>query len=273
MEPQTIQEKPSTKQSFKEALREIRSIRFTTYEKVWMISLSVLALVLSILLPEDDVRFDNGFVASGVLITILYLFDVLIGNFCELLFSKQIRWAFLLYNVVELIEIAVLILTGSRFASMATAIFYWIPAHTMGFFVWNRHIDRKDRHKTVVRKLKWWQTVLIFLITIGATVGIGYLIADMTPPSDFVGNLVIWKIVAYMDASLAIMSIIDGILMYFRSKESWWTWYLYIAVETTVNILLGQWILLVYKLGYLTNTTYGLIKWTKYIKENEEETN
>ena len=65
------------------------------------------------------------------------------------------------------------------------------------------------------------------------------------------------------------MSIIDGILMFFRSNESWWTWYLYIAVETAINIISGQWILLVYKLGYLTNTTYGIIKWTKYIKENE----
>ena len=261
----------SNKQTVRESLKEIRSIRFTTYEKIWMISLSLLALVLSILLPEDDVTFNNGFVASGVVITILYFFDVLIGNFCELLFSKQIRWAFLLYNVVELIEIAALILTGSRFASMATAIFYWIPAHTMGFFVWNRHIDRKDRRKTVVRKLKIWQTILIFAVTIGFTVGIGYLIADMTPPSDFYGNTTLWKVIAYMDASLAVMSIIDGILMYFRSKESWWTWYLYIVVETVVNILSGQWILLVYKLGYATNTTYGLIKWSKYIKENAND--
>ncbi|MBQ7173617.1 MAG: nicotinamide mononucleotide transporter [Clostridia bacterium] len=262
------------KPTFKENVKKIFTIRFTTYEKIWVLSLTALAIVMAFLFPEEDVSFfdANGnvtFVSSGVVITILYVFDVIIGNFCELLFSKQLRWAFLLYNVVELIEIAALILTGSRFASMATAIFYWIPAHTMGFFVWRRHKDRVDDKKTVVRKLKWWQTVLIFAVTIGFTFGVGYLIADMTPPSDFYGSETLWKVIAYLDASLAIMSIIDGILMYFRSKESWWTWYLYIAIETVVNILSGQWILLVYKLGYLTNTTYGLIKWSRYIKENE----
>ena len=38
-----------------------------------------------------------------------------------------------------------------------------------------------------------------------------------------------------------------------------------------INILSGQWVLLVLKLGYFTNTTYGYIKWSKYIKEHKEE--
>ena len=104
---------------------------YTLYEKIWLLSISLLAIVMSILLPEDDV---NG--VSGIVSTVLYLFDVLIGNFCELLFSKQRKSAFLLYNVVELIEISVLIILRARFASMAVAIFYWIPAHTMGYFRW-----------------------------------------------------------------------------------------------------------------------------------------
>jgi nicotinamide mononucleotide transporter len=36
-----------------------------------------------------------------------------------------------------------------------------------------------------------------------------------------------------------------------------------------MNIVMGQWVLLVLKLGYFTNTTYGYIKWTKYIKVKE----
>jgi nicotinamide mononucleotide transporter len=34
---------------------------------------------------------------------------------------------------------------------------------------------------------------------------------------------------------------------------------------------MGQWVLLVLKAGYFTNTTYGYIKWTKYIKNKEKE--
>lgn len=237
---------------------------FTTYEKFWMLSMVALTIALAVIFPEDDT---NG--VSGLVITILYVFDVLIGLLCELLFSKQNKWGFLIYNIVEVIEIVTMIILRTRFASMAVAMFYWIPAHTLGFFQWRRFRDKKDSNKTVVRRLKVWQTVLIFALTIIWTLGIGYLVAKYSPETDFYSNDILIKVIAYMDACLSIMSIIDGILMFFRSRESWWTWYLYIAVETAINIISGQWILLVYKLGYLTNTTYGLIKWTKYIKENE----
>ena len=237
---------------------------FTTYEKIWMLSMVVLTVALAILFPEDDT---NG--VSGLVITILYVFDVLIGLLCELLFSKQNKWGFLIYNIVEVIEIVTMIILRTRFASMAVAMFYWIPAHTLGFFQWRRFQDKKDSKKTVVRKLKAWQTVLIFALTIIWTLVIGYLVAKYSPETEFYSSDTVVKVIAYLDACLSIMSIIDGILMFFRSNESWWTWYLYIAVETAVNIISGQWILLVYKLGYLTNTTYGIIKWTKYIKEND----
>ena len=164
-----------------------------------------------------------------------------------------------------------MILLRTRFASMAVAIFYWIPAHTLGYFQWRKHKDKEDDTKTVVRGLKTWQTVLIFAVTIVWTIGFGYLIAAYSPETDFYSSDTVMKVVAYLDACLSIMSIIDGILMFFRSRESWWTWYLYIIVETIVNILSGQWILLVYKFGYVTNTTYGLVKWTKYIKTQKEK--
>ena len=65
------------------------------------------------------------------------------------------------------------------------------------------------------------------------------------------------------------MAVIDGILMFCRSRDSWWTWHIFTAVDTVVRILSGQWVLLVYDIGYFTNTTYGNIKWTQYIKKNE----
>ena len=41
--------------------------------------------------------------------------------------------------------------------------------------------------------------------------------------------------------------------------------------ETEVlSILSGQYVLLILKLGYFTNTTYGYIKWSKYIREHQK---
>ena len=236
---------------------------FTTYEKWWLIILSALAVIMAILLPEEDA---NGF--SGATITLLYLFDVLIGNLCELLIAKQNRYGVLLYDVVEIIEITVMIMLRARFASLAVALFYWIPAHTLGFLKWNKKLDKNDERLTEVRGLKPRHAVLMCVICTVWTAVIGYLLVRFSPETDFFASQRIEIIVAYMDACLSCLSILNGILVYLRLKEAWTMWYVYTVIETALNIITGQWILLVYKLGYFTNTTYGLIKWSKYIKKN-----
>lgn len=248
-------------------------LNFTVYELIWMLVIIALTLVLSILLPEEDVVSEKTgkVLASGVLITVLYFFDSVIGCFCELMFSKQNKWAFLLYNVVEVLEIACMLLLRTRFASMAVCIFFWIPAHTAGFFEWRRHKDNKQYETTKVRRLKKWQTILIMVGVVVISAGIGYFMAKINVDTSFYANDTIEKISAYVDASLAVMSILDGILMFFRSRESWWTWYIYVVVETFFNILNGQWVLLAYKFGYFTNGLYGNYKWTRYIKKEEKE--
>lgn len=238
---------------------------FNLYEKIWLASLIVLALALAIVLPEEDT---NG--VSGTVITILYFLDVAIGLTCELLTSKQSRWSFMIYNIVEIIEISIMILLQARFASMAVSIFFWIPIHTASFIVWNRHKDDKQKTKTVVRSLKPWHSILLIAVAAAWTFGIGYLMAAYGPDSEFFVNDDMEKLGAYMDACLSILSVIDGVLLLFRFKEAWFIWYIYVAIETAYNIIFGQWVLLVYKLGYLMNTTYGIIVWTKYIKQQQE---
>ena len=72
------------------------------------------------------------------------------------------------------------------------------------------------------------------------------------------------------------MGIANGLFILFRYREQWIAWYISAILEAVINILSGQYVLLVLKAGYLTNTTYGYIKWTKYIathKEAQEDTN
>ena len=57
----------------------------------------------------------------------------------------------------------------------------------------------------------------------------------------------------------------------FRYREQWIAWYICTILETIINIICQQWLLLVLKAGYLTNTTYGYIKWTKYIKAKKAQ--
>ena len=63
---------------------------------------------------------------------------------------------------------------------------------------------------------------------------------------------------------------IAQILLILRYREQWIAWYISTILETVINIMSGQWMLLILKVGYLTNTTYGYIKWTKYIKSAKQ---
>ncbi len=241
---------------------------FTNYEKFWLFGLGFFAVILAIIFPEETV---NG--VDGRIITILYLLDTILAMVCELLTSKQSKLSFIIYVFVEFIEIGTLAILGYRFASMAIALLFWLPMHIVSYINWYKHPDKIEKEKTVVRQLNWWQTVILIVLCALWTLGVGYLMARFMPDTDFLSNDLIIKIIAYMDACASAISIINGILVLFRYKEAWTTWYVFLAIETAINIMSGQWILLVLKFGYLTNTTYGLIKWQNYIKNSQLNTN
>lgn len=239
---------------------------FNTYEIVWFLSLTIISIVLAFVSPEETT---NG--VDGVIITILYLADVILCLLCELLTSKQSKWSFFIYNFVEIIEIVVLIILKSRFATLAVSVFFWIPMHICSFINWNKHKDKKQEELTVVRSLKWWQSLILIGICLVWTVVVGYLVAAYSPETDFYSSEVIVKAIAYIDACVSAVGICDAILLFFRYKESWTVWYVSVVLEMVINIICGQWILLILKVGYFSNTTYGLIKWTKYINSHPIE--
>ena len=238
---------------------------FSTYEKIWYLSILVLSVVFAFVFPEDDA---NGI--NGKLIMALYLADIVLNITCELLISKQSRWNFIVSLGVEVVEIVTLVILAARFATMAVTIFFWIPVDIVSFINWSRHKDKKETELTVVRTLKWWQSILVVLVIAIWTVGIGYLLAAYGPETDFYESEIILKVVAYLDACVSAVGIANGLFILFRFREQWLAWYISCAIETVINILSGQWVLLVLKAGYLTNTTYGYIKWTKYIKSHTE---
>lgn len=239
---------------------------FSTYEKIWFFSIVSLSILFAFLFPEDEV---NG--VNGSIIMMLYLIDIFSNVLCELLISKQSKWNFIVSLVVELTEIATLIILAARFATMAVTLFFWIPIDIISFINWNKHKDKKDDDLTVVRTLKGWQAILVIVGIILWTVGIGYLMAAYAPDTDFFTSELAEKVVCYLDACVSAVGIANGLFILFRFREQWIAWYISTALETAINIISGQWVLLVLKAGYFTNTTYGYIKWTKYIKSRETQ--
>jgi nicotinamide mononucleotide transporter len=241
---------------------------FTTYEKVWFFSILILAFIFAFLFPEEDV---NG--VNGKIIMALYLLDIFLNILCELLISKQSKWNFIVSLFVEFTEIAICLVLSYRFATMATTIFFWIPIDILSFINWHRHPDQQEEELTQVRKLSGKAEVLCILGIFLWTMGVGYFLTTLDIGTDlFNGNETIEVIVCYLDACVSAVAVANGVFIFLRFREQWIAWYLDAILEGIINILSGQYVLLVLKLGYLTNTTYGYIKWTKYIKKlNEQE--
>ena len=238
---------------------------FTTYEKIWFMSIMILATIFSVLFPEEDV---NGI--NGRIIMLLYLLDTFLNILCELLISKQSRFNFLVSIGVEVTEIVICIVLMYRFATMATTLLFWLPIDILSFINWNKNLDEKDDNLTVVRRLKGYQEVLIILGIIIWTFVVGYIISGLDIKSDFIDSKEIETIIIYLDACASVVGIANGLFIYFRLSEQWIAWYICAILEAIINILSGQYVLLILKLGYLTNTTYGYIKWNKYIKSHDK---
>lgn len=237
--------------------------QFTTYEKSWFISIMVLATIFSVVFPEESA---NG--VNGIIIMLLYLLDTFLNILCELLISKQSRYNFLVSVLVEIVEIAICVVLMYRFATMATTLFFWLPIDIISYINWSKHKDDEENELTVVRKLRGYQEVLVIIGIIVWTFVIGYLISGLNIATDFYNNELLETFIIYIDACASAVGIANGLFIFFRLQEQWIAWYICAFLEAVINIISGQYVLLVLKLGYFTNTTYGYIKWSRYIKEH-----
>ena len=240
---------------------------FTTYEKSWFLSIMVLATIVAIMFPEESA---NG--VNGIVIMLLYLLDTFLNILCELLISKQSRYNFLVSVLVEITEIGTCLVLMYRFATIATTLFFWLPIDILSYINWSKHKDDDSDELTAVRRLKGYQEVLVILAIIVWTIVVGYFLSGLNIQTDFLnGNQELATIITYIDACASAVGVANGLFIFFRLREQWIAWYICAFLEAVINILSGQYVLLVLKLGYFTNTTYGYIQWSKYIKSHKEE--
>ena len=173
---------------------------------------------------------------------------------------------------MEITEILICVVLAYRFATMASTLFFWLPIAIISFVNWHRHPDKQQEELTKVRKLSGWAEAAVISGIVLWTAGVGYFLTTLDIGTDlFGGNELIEVIVCYLDACASAVGIANGVFIFLRYREQWIAWYIDALLEAAINILSGQYVLLVLKVGYLTNTTYGYIKWTKYIKEHRAE--
>lgn len=227
---------------------------FTKFEKIWLISLILAGILTTILAPK---LFPEDY-DSTRWVQIVSLITLVGGCSCELLLSKQSRWAYIVsFFLYDLTQTAIYA-HEKLYVDIITEVCFWMPLLFISFFNWSKHKDNENKELTKVRKLTWSQGGIVAILIALFSLGFGLWSYSMG------GNY------PFLDALGSAFNVANGLFLIFRYREQWFAWYVVAIVEAIIWTLSGQYVMLILSIGYLTNTTYGLLKWNKYAKTHKE---
>lgn len=227
---------------------------YTTYEKIWLFSIISIGIALALLFPDDSRQW----------LMAIEIVAIIGGCSCELLLSKQSKWAFIVsFFLYDTAQTVVYFATG-LYISALFEIVYWIPMLFISFYFWNKQKDNLKNYLTQVKKVNFAKELAIFIGILIISVAVGILFTSIGFIAEGLSD---WW---YLDALANTFSVCNGLFLLFRYREQWLPWIGVALVEATLWILSGQYIMLVLSLGYLMNSTYGFIMWTKYIRKNKK---
>ena len=230
---------------------------FTTYEKIWLFLLTTAGIVLAILFPGDETR---------TWVRIIECVTLVGGITCELLLSKQTRWAFVVSFLFYDLTQTVIYIVNGYYVNALYEIIFWIPILFVDFFAWNKMKDKENDDLTVVKKINWKLDLVLFFIILGVSLAIGALFTVISITAEGMSDY--W----WLDALGGALNILNGLFILLRFREQWIPWIGVCIVEAVMWCISGRYVLLILSLGYLTNSIYGYIKWTNYIKPHPQST-
>lgn len=238
---------------------------FSLYEKIWFFSIVGASLILTIFFPGEMLETEE----SAFLI-ILCLINIVASCSCELLLSKQSKWNFLIsLFFIEITECIIFFSLG-YYATACVAILFWIPIDIISFINWNKNQDKEKSELTVVRKLTWWQDIIVLALIAGFACLWGFVLSPglETLLDGGTGEL---DYIYFIDAIAAGFGIANGVCILLRLREQWIAWLTFTVMEAVLFVLGGTYIMLILTVGYLTNSIYGLVRWSKYIKNKQNK--
>lgn len=199
---------------------------WNTYEILWFLSFTVIAVVLCIL--WNNSLFDFSVFLSGV--------------FCVLLAAKGNIWnyAFGLYNSFVY---GYLSYQNGLFGEMGLNLFFFVPTGILGYLLWKPNTEGAY---VQMRALNLQQTLLILLICVLGSAGMGYWLSTLKGQNT-----------PYIDAITDVLSIIATILMMYRYREQW-----------LLYILLNMFTVLMWSIRTADGSTEGplmIVMWSAYL--------
>ena len=226
---------------------------FNKFELIWFFSVIVLLTIGMVFMP--DLLFDDS---SNTLIVVCSVLSIVANPLCELMISKQSKYNFLVS--IAFIEITEMIIYFSLnlYSCALVSLLFWVPIDIVSFFKWNKNKDNENEDLTKVKKLNWWQDILIILGIVVFSFVVGWLLSLIPQCED-----------TYLDAFVSALGMSNGILLLLRYNEQWYAWFAYLVFDAILWIISGHFIMLITVVAMMINTVYGFVKWIKYIKKQK----
>jgi len=220
----------------------LRKIGWNAFEITWLLSFSVLAIVLSILWKNS--LLDFSVFLSGVL--------------CVVLAAKGNIWTYT-FGMYNTFGYAYLAYTNGLYGEMGLNLFFFVPMNVVGYVLWK---PKLEGGYVQMRALNAPRTLLIVLVCLLGIIGMGYGLEHLAGQ----------KNTPYIDATTNVLSIAATILMVYRYREQW---LLYILLNGFTILMWGIRtskgspegpLMIVMWSAFLINAGYGYYNWTRGIR-------
>ena len=228
---------------------------FNKFELIWFFSVIVL-VTLSVIFIPDVVLEDN----SSTLVVVCSIVSIVANPLCELMISKQSKYNFLVSIAFIEITETIIYLSLNLYSCALVSLLFWVPIDIASFFKWKKNTDEKDEDLTKVKKLNWWQDIIIILGIAAFSFIVGWLLSLIPECED-----------SYLDAFVSALGMANGVLLLLRYNEQWYAWFAYLIFDAILWIISGHYIMLITVIAMMINTIYGFVKWLKYIKQKKAE--
>lgn len=251
--------------------------KFTMFEKIWVTIFTVLILGATCYFSYTGTDYTS---TKSVLINwVISPVSALTGIASVILTAKGKLSSFW-FGIINTITYGYISIKSGVYGDAFLNLLYFLPMQFIGIHVWKNNLKNNTLKSNFLK-----HPILILLMSIIAWIGFSeflenannFFTTSMKKTSIFYSSFSKEKYGIYLDASTEIGQFIGQILLTLGRVESWIFWFLInvvsiymwtmVAIANPANLAFAVPTLIMY-VGYLVNSVYGYITWSKRAKVN-----
>lgn len=219
--------------------------QWTHFEIIWLFSFLSLGLITTYLNQGNLLGYAT--LVSGIFCVVLAA-KANILNYWFGLFNSC-AYGYICYN-------------NGLYGEMGLNLFFFLPTAVLGIVLWRKHIT--DQQLTQAQTVSHQTLMMILGITALGIVVLGYALSQLEHQN-----------LAYLDASVTVLSITATLLMLGRYQQQW----LFYIVLNIITIILWFFransgspeaiMMLLMWTAFLINAIYGYFNWLKLVKQQQ----